>query len=281
MNNLKTLILLAALTALLMVIGRLLGGYSGMMIALIFAIVMNFGAYWFSDQIVLRMYKAQPLNENHPVYSIVSQLANRAQIPVPKVYIVDTPVPNAFATGRSPEHASVAVTTGILSRLSQEELTGVLAHEISHVTHRDTLISVIAATLAGAISGIANIFMFIPMGSNSEGERHNPIGAILMLILAPLAAGLIQMAVSRSREYEADVGGAKLSGHPLWLASALGKLEMANHQGQFPAAENHPTTANLFIVNPLTSESLSALFSTHPPTAERIARLQEMARGGF
>ncbi|MCW8449963.1 zinc metalloprotease HtpX [Legionella quinlivanii] len=281
MNNLKTLILLAALTALLMVIGRLLGGYGGMMIALIFAVVMNFGAYWFSDQIVLRMYKAQPLDESHPVYSIVSQLANRAQIPVPKVYIVDAPVPNAFATGRSPEHASVAVTTGILSRLSQEELTGVLAHEISHVTHRDTLISVIAATLAGAISGIANMFIFLPMGHDSEGERNNPIGAILMLILAPMAAGLIQMAVSRSREYEADVGGAKLSGHPLWLASALGKLEMANQQGQFPAAERHPTTANLFIVNPLTSQRLTALFSTHPPTADRIARLQEMARGSF
>ncbi|WP_133140130.1 zinc metalloprotease HtpX [Legionella genomosp. 1] len=281
MNNLKTLILLAALTALLMVIGRLLGGYGGMMIALIFAVVMNFGAYWFSDQIVLRMYKAQPLDESHPVYSIVSQLANRAQIPVPKVYIVDTPVPNAFATGRSPEHASVAVTTGILSRLSQEELTGVLAHEISHVTHRDTLISVIAATLAGAISGIANMFMFLPMGHDSDGERSNPIGAILMLILAPMAAGLIQMAVSRSREYEADIGGAKLSGHPLWLASALGKLEMANQQGQFPAAERHPTTANLFIVNPLTSQRLTALFSTHPPTADRIARLQEMAQGGF
>ncbi|KTD50291.1 M48 family peptidase [Legionella quinlivanii] len=281
MNNLKTLILLAALTALLMLIGRLLGGYGGMMIALIFAVVMNFGAYWFSDQIVLRMYKAQPLDESHPVYSIVSQLANRAQIPVPKVYIVDAPVPNAFATGRSPEHASVAVTTGILSRLSQEELTGVLAHEISHVTHRDTLISVIAATLAGAISGIANMFIFLPMGHDSEGERNNPIGAILMLILAPMAAGLIQMAVSRSREYEADVGGAKLSGHPLWLASALGKLEMANQQGQFPAAERHPTTANLFIVNPLTSQRLTALFSTHPPTADRIARLQEMARGSF
>ncbi|WP_028373567.1 zinc metalloprotease HtpX [Legionella lansingensis] len=277
MNNIRTFILLAALTALLLVIGNLLGGQTGFIFALVFAVIMNFGAYWFSDTIVLRMYDAQPLDPNHPVYTIVSQLAKKAQIPMPKVYAVDNPTPNAFATGRNPQHASIAVTTGLLNRLTPEELTGVLAHEMSHVTHRDTLISVIAATLAGAISGIANMFMWTSMFTHGDEDRPNPIVAILMMILAPLAAAMVQMAVSRSREYEADAGGAKLCGQPLWLASALGKLEVANQQGQFQQAEAHPTTAHLFIVNPLSGEGLANLFATHPPIAERIKRLQEMA----
>ncbi len=270
--------LLAALTALLLVIGNALGGRAGLILAFGFALIMNFGAYWYSDTIVLRMYNAQPLDTTHPVYQIIRDLSQKAQIPMPKVYAVDNPTPNAFATGRNPEHASIAVTTGLLTRLTQEELTGVLAHEMSHVTHRDTLISVIAATLAGAISSIANMFMWTSaFGGNSDENRPNAFASILMMILAPLAAALVQMAVSRSREYEADTGGAKLCGHPLWLASALGKLEMANQQGQFQQAEAHPTTAHLFIVNPLSSERLTSLFATHPPISDRIQRLKEMA----
>ncbi|QDP73129.1 zinc metalloprotease HtpX [Legionella israelensis] len=279
MNNIKTFILLAALTALLLIIGSLLGGRAGLMIALVFAVVMNFSAYWFSDKIVLHMYHAEPLNENHPVYTIVSRLAEKAQLPVPRVYIVDNPTPNAFATGRNPQNACIAVTSGLLERLSSEELTGVLAHELAHVAHRDTFISVVAATLAGAISGIANLFMWTSMFFNSSEEGHtNPFVAILMMILAPIAAALIQMAVSRSREYEADAGGAQLCGQPLWLANALAKLENANRQEQFNDAETHPATAHLFIVNPLSSERLTALFATHPPISERIKRLQDMAR---
>ncbi|KTC84885.1 zinc metalloprotease HtpX [Legionella brunensis] len=278
MNNVKTFVLLAALTALLLVIGNALGGRAGLILAFGFALIMNFGAYWYSDTIVLRMYNAQPLDTTHPVYQIIRDLSQKAQIPMPKVYAVDNPTPNAFATGRNPEHASIAVTTGLLTRLTQEELTGVLAHEMSHVTHRDTLISVIAATLAGAISSIANMFMWTSaFGGNSDENRPNAFASILMMILAPLAAALVQMAVSRSREYEADTGGAKLCGHPLWLASALGKLEMANQQGQFQQAEAHPTTAHLFIVNPLSSERLTSLFATHPPISDRIQRLKEMA----
>ncbi|MDI9819874.1 MULTISPECIES: zinc metalloprotease HtpX [unclassified Legionella] len=278
MNNIKTFIFLAALTALLLIIGSVLGGHTGLLIALGFAVVMNFGAYWYSDTLVLKMYNAQPLDTSHPVYRIVSQLANKAQIPMPKVYLIDNPTPNAFATGRNPEHASIAVTSGLLNRMTSEELTGVLAHEISHVIHRDTLISVVAATIAGAISGIANLFMWTSMFSHGGDDRPNPVVGLLMMILAPLAAGLIQMAVSRSREYEADARGAELCGNPLWLASALAKLEMANQHSQFQQAEEHPTTAHLFIVNPLSGEKLGELFATHPLTAERIRRLQEMAR---
>ncbi|ARG96774.1 zinc metalloprotease HtpX [Legionella micdadei] len=277
-NKAKTFILLAALTALLLVVGNLLGGHTGLVIALALAVIMNFSAYWYSDQIVLRAYQAQPLDETHPVYTIVSELAKKAQIPMPKVYYVDTPVPNAFATGRNPEHASVAVTTGILSRMNKEELAGVLAHELSHVIHRDTLISAVAATISGAIGSLANIFMWSSIARSSEDDRVNPIAAIAMTVLAPLAAGLIQMAVSRSCEFDADASGAKLCGNPLWLASALAKLEEANGQGQFQAADEHPNTAHMFIVNPLSAAKLTQLFSTHPPTEERIRRLQAMAR---
>lgn len=277
-NKAKIFALLAALTALLLVLGHLIGGHTGLIVALGLAAVMNFGAYWFSDQMVLNAYQAQPLDESHPVYSIIAELAKRAQIPMPKVYAIDTPTPNAFATGRNPEHASVAVTTGLLSRMSQEELTGVLAHEMSHVIHRDTLTSAIAATIAGAISSLANIFMWSSMARSSDDNRVSPIGGVLMTLLAPMAAGLIQMAVSRSCEFDADESGAKLCGNPLWLASALAKLEDASHQGFFQAAEEHPNTAHMFIINPLNSERLAQLFSTHPPTSERIARLQAMAR---
>lgn len=279
MNYLKTFILLAILTALFLVVGYLLGGHTGVIIALALAVIMNFSAYWFSDQIVLRMFNAQPLDSRHPVYNIIAELAQKAHTPMPKVYLIDNPTPNAFATGRNPQHAAIAVTSGLLERMSREELTGVLAHEMSHVLHRDTLISAVSAMLAGAISSIANLFMWTSMFSHNNGEEGhtNPIVAVLMMVLAPLAAGLIQMAVSRSREYEADEAGAKLCGNPLWLASALAKLENANHQGQFAEAEHHPNTAHMFIVNPLSAQQLAELFSTHPLTSERIRRLQEMA----
>lgn len=278
MNNMKTFILLAALTALFLVIGYLLGGHTGVIIALALAVIMNFSAYWFSDQIVLRMFNAQPLDSRHPVYNIIAELALKAHTPMPKVYLIDNPTPNAFATGRNPQHAAIAVTSGLLERMNREELTGVLAHEMCHVLHRDTLISAVSAMLAGAISSIANLFMWTSMFSHGgEEDRPNPIVAVLMMLLAPLAAGLIQMAVSRSREYEADAGGAQLCGNPLWLASALAKLENANHQGQFAEAEQHPNAAHLFIVNPLSAQQLAELFSTHPIIAERIKRLQEMA----
>lgn len=278
MNNAKTFVLLAALTAIFLIIGKMLGGNSGLLIAFIFALVMNVGAYWFSDTIVLKMYNATPLDENHPVYSIISSLAKKAQIPMPKVYSIDNPTPNAFATGRDPQHAAVAVTSGILSRLSNEELTGVLAHEMCHIIHRDTLVSTIAATLAGAISSLANMSMWSSALNRGEGEsKTSPIAGIVTMLVAPMAASLVQMAVSRSREYGADEGGAQLCGHPLWLASALAKLELASKEGQFQQAEAHPTTAHLFIVNPLSSEKLAQLFSTHPVTQERIRRLQEMA----
>ncbi|HAT2010315.1 TPA: zinc metalloprotease HtpX [Legionella pneumophila] len=277
-NNLKTFILLASLTALLVVIGGLLGGSTGMLVALLFAGIMNFSAYWYSDTLVLKMYNAEPLSNNHFVYHIVSELAHRAGTSVPKVYLINNSTPNAFATGRNPENASIAVTTGLLDRLTQEEITGVLAHELAHVIHRDTLVNVVSATIAGAISGIANMFMWLSMfGHNSNNEEGvHPVVGIIMMIVAPLAAGLIQMAISRSREFEADAGGARISGNPQWLASALLKLDQANHEQYFDEAETHPATAHLFIINPLNGEKLANLFSTHPSTAERVARLRAM-----
>ncbi|HAT6978567.1 TPA: zinc metalloprotease HtpX [Legionella pneumophila] len=277
-NNLKTFILLASLTALLVVIGGLLGGSTGMLTALVFAGVMNFSAYWYSDVLVLKMYNAEPLPNNHFVYNIVSELAYRAGTPVPKVYLITNPNPNAFATGRNPENASIAVTTGLLDRLNKEEVTGVLAHELAHVIHRDTLINVVSATIAGAISGIANMFMWLSMfGHNSNNEEGvHPVVGMIMMIVAPLAAGLIQMAISRSREFEADAGGARICRNPKWLANALLKLDQANHEQYFDKAETHPATAHLFIINPLNGEKLANLFSTHPSTAERVARLRAM-----
>lgn len=282
MNTLRTTLLLAALTALLMLVGKALGGNAGMFIGLLFAAVMNIGSYWYSDRLVLSLYRARPVGpaDAPELYSVVQGLAHRAGMPMPRVYIVNSDTPNAFATGRNPQHAAVAATTGLLALMNREELTGVLAHELSHVRHRDTLIGAIAATLAGAIAMIANMaqWALIFGFGRDENEEGGIVGALVMMILAPIAAALIQMAVSRSREYGADAGGAELSGHPLWLASALRKLEAANQSRPMTMAAQHPATAHLFIVNPLSGATLARLFSTHPPTEDRIRRLEQMAR---
>jgi heat shock protein HtpX len=270
------------LTVLLVFAGQAMGGRSGAMFAFVFALVMNGVSYWFSDKIVLKMYRAQPVTEAEApmVYSVVADLAMRAKMPMPKVYVIDNPTPNAFATGRNPNHAAVAVTTGILQILNREELTGVLAHELSHVRHRDILIGTIAATAAGAISMLANMaqwaMIFGGFGGRSNDREEGGmggLGALIMIILAPIAAMLIQMAISRSREYEADAGGAKLCGNPLWLANALRKLEIGNKR--IPMNAN-PATAHMFIVSPLHGGGMMSLFSTHPPMEERIARLEGM-----
>jgi heat shock protein HtpX len=276
MNHFKTFILLAGLSALLVFIGGVLGGKAGLLIALIFAAVMNLGSYWYSDKIVLKIYKAQEVGQGHYLYNIVANLARKANLPMPKVYIVDSPNPNAFATGRNPENASVAATSGLINILSSEELTGVMAHEMSHVAHRDTLTMAITATIAGAISGIANMFMWLSIFGANDEEGGNPVVAILMMILAPIAASMIQFAISRSREYAADARGAELCGNPNWLASALEKLERQNQRTMFNEAESHPSTAHLFIVNPLKGQNLANLFSTHPLTEERVRRLRSM-----
>jgi heat shock protein HtpX len=279
-NMLKTTLFLALLTGLFMAVGGLLGGRGGMMTAFVLALVMNFVSYWFSDKIVLRMYGAQPLGESEApvVHRIVRSLATRAGIPMPKLYLLPSEAPNAFATGRNPQHAAVAVTHGILRIMDETELEGVLAHELSHVLNRDILISTIAATIAGAISMLANMAQWGLMfggarHDDDEGHGTNPIALILTFILAPVAAMIIQMAVSRSREYQADASGAKLTRNPLGLASALGKLEQASRMVPMNA---NPTTAHLFIVNPLSGRSLMSLFATHPPVQDRIARLRSM-----
>jgi heat shock protein HtpX len=277
-NAMKTTLFLALLTGLFVAVGGLLGGQSGMVMAFGLALVMNFVSYWFSDKIVLKMYGAKPLAEGDApvVHRIVRNLATKAGIPMPKLYILPSAAPNAFATGRSPQHAAVAVTDGILRIMDEAELEGVLAHELSHVLNRDVLISTVAATIAGAISMLANIAQWGMMFGGSrdeEGRGTNPIALILTIILAPLAAMLIQMAVSRSREYQADASGARLTRNPLGLASALGKLDQASRVVQMDA---NPATAHLFIVNPLTGRSLMNLFMTHPPINDRIARLRSM-----
>lgn len=283
MNRIKSVMLLAALTALILWVGQALGGQSGLMLALIFAAVMNFGAYWWSDQIVLRMYGAQEVSPTQaPVLgSIVSELTQRANLPMPRLYIIPEQAPNAFATGRDPEHAAVAVTVGLLDMLDRQELSGVLAHELSHVKHRDTLLMTIAASLAGAMSMIANMAMFGALwggGFGNDNDRGaNPIGGLLGVLIAPIAASLIQMAISRSREFMADEEGAHLTRQPLALARALSKLEAWKQR--LPMHTGSPATAHLFIVNPFTGEGLSHLFSTHPSTQERIERLQAMAGG--
>ena len=280
-NLVKTGVLLAALTVLLVLIGGALGGQHGMLLAFIMAMVMNLGSYWFSDKIVLSMYGAKPVDESQApgLYRIVRTLATRAGIPMPKVYIIAEETPNAFATGRNPQHAAVAVTEGILRVMSEEELEGVLAHELSHVQNRDTLIMAIAATLAGAITYIAHMAQWAMIfgGGRRDSEDEGGgglLGGILMIVLAPLAATLIQLAVSRSREFQADASGAKMAGQPWGLAKALEKLEMASKMAPMPAT---PATAHLFIVNPLTGSGFATLFSTHPPIAERVARLRAMA----
>jgi heat shock protein HtpX len=278
-NIFKTGLLLAVLTALLVLIGGAFGGRQGMIVAFFFAVVMNFFSYWFSDKIVLAMYQAKPVDEASAprLYGIVRRLATRAGIPMPRVYLIPTDTPNAFATGRDPAHAVIAVTEGIMRILDEEELEGVLAHELAHVKNRDVLISTIAATLAGAITYLAHMAQWAAMfggrGHSDEDEGTNPIAAIVMAILAPIAAMLIQMAVSRSREYQADATGAKLAGKTWGLSKALQKLQMA--QEVVPMHAN-PATAHLFIVNPLSGRSFATLFSTHPPLEERIERLRTM-----
>jgi heat shock protein HtpX len=279
MNTIKTALLLGALTGLLMLIGGYFGGQQGVIIAFIFAMVMNFGSYWFSDKIVLRMYKAQEVSEGQApeLYSIVKDLALKASIPMPKVYIVPGDAPNAFATGRNEAHAVVAVTEGILKILNREELEGVIAHELTHIKNRDILIGSIAATIAGAIVMLAHMAqwaaIFGGVSRDRDEEGGGIFGLIIMAILAPLAATLIQMAISRSREYLADDGGAQISRKPYGLASALEKLSSASKA--IPMNAN-PSTAHMFIVNPLTGRSMMNLFSTHPPIEERVARLRGM-----
>ena len=279
-NWFKTTILFAAITALFMMIGALIGGRDGMMMALLLGGGMNFFAYWFSDKMVLNMYRAQPVDETSSpyLYNMVRDLAARAQLPMPRVYLIDEAQPNAFATGRNPENAAVAATTGIVSLLSERELRGVMAHELAHVKHRDILTSTIAATLAGAISALANFAMFFG-GRDEEGRPANAIVSIIVAIIAPLAAALIQMAISRAREFEADRGGAEISGDPLALASALGKIDAYARGIPFPTAEAHPATAQMMIMNPLSGGGLRGLFSTHPATEERVARLRALAGG--
>ena len=280
MNTLKTGLLLGALTGLLMLIGGWFGGRNGVFIAFLFAMAMNFGSYWFSDKIVLRMYHAQPVSESEApeLYAMVKDLALRASMPMPRVYIIPEGTPNAFATGRNEQHAVVAVTEGLLRILSRDELEGVLSHEMTHIRNRDILIGSIAATLAGAIVMLANMAQWTAMfggggHDDDEGGGSNIFGLIFMAMLAPIAATLIQMAISRSREFLADEGGAKISGKPYGLAGALEKLSQASRAIPMDA---NPSTAHMFIVNPLTGRSLMNLFSTHPPIEERIARLRSM-----
>jgi heat shock protein HtpX len=278
-NIFKTGLLLAVLTAMLVVIGGAIGGQQGMMIAFFLALAMNFFSYWFSDKMVLAMYRAQPIEESQApaLYAMVRRLATRAQIPMPRVYLIPEETPNAFATGRNPEHAVIAVTEGIMRILDQDELEGVLAHELSHVKNRDVLISTIAATLAGAITYLAHMAQWAAIfgGRRSDDEEggSSPIAMIAMAVVAPIAAMLVQMAVSRSREFQADATGAQLAGRTWGLAKALEKLQMAQQVAPMNA---NPATAHLFIVNPLSGRALMNLFSTHPPLEERVARLRAM-----
>ena len=279
MNNIKTLFLLVTLTLILIWAGAAMGGRQGMTIAFIFALGMNFFAYWFSDKIVLKMYRAKEVTEAEApdLYGTVRRLAQKAEIPMPKVYIIDQEQPNAFATGRNPGHAAVAVTTGIMRILSQEELQGVIGHELAHVKHRDILISTIAATIAGAVSFLAQMAQWAMIFGGHRGdddEGGSPIAAIIMMIVGPIAAMIIQMAISRSREYVADEGGARLAGNPRYLSGALRKLHTASQKIPMDA---NPATSHMFIVNPLSGGGILKLFSTHPPIEERIARLESMS----
>ena len=279
MSYFRTAILLAALTALFMGIGYLIGGQGGMVIALLVAAAMNLFAYWNSDKMVLRMYGAREVDERSApeLYALVKRLAEAAGLPMPRVYVMDNPQPNAFATGRNPQHAAVAVTTGLLNTVNQDELAGVIAHELGHVKNRDTLLMTITATIAGAISMLAN-FGFMFGGRSNSNNNIGFIGTLALLILGPLAAGLVQMAISRNREYEADREGAEISRRPLSLASALQKIAgAAQHIPNMPA-ERNPASAHLFIVNPLAGARMDNLFSTHPNVENRVARLREMAR---
>lgn len=277
MNYFRTAMLLAALTALFMGLGYLIGGGGGMMIAFLVALAMNAFSYWNSDKLVLSMYGAHEVDAHSApdLYALVAQLARNADLPMPRVYIMENEQPNAFATGRDPEHAAVAVTTGLMRRLSREELAGVIAHELGHIKNRDTLIMTITATVAGAISMLANFAFFF--GGRRDNNPLGAIGTIAIVLLAPLAAMLVQMAISRTREYAADRAGAEITGHPLWLASALEKIALAVQRIPNPDAERNPASAHLFIINPLSGQGMDNLFSTHPNTENRIAALQRMA----
>jgi heat shock protein HtpX len=275
-NVIKTALLLGVLSALLMGIGSALGGSQGLVVGFFFAVATNFASYWFSDKIVLRMYNAQEVGPESRLYQVVSRLASRAGLPQPRCYIIPDPSPNAFATGRNPEHAAVAATQGILQILDDRELEGVLAHELAHVKHRDILISSIAATLAAAIMMISRFAMFFGGGRSSDDrEGANPLALLLMMILAPLAAMLIQAAISRSREYDADAGGAAIAGDPLGLVNALRKIESASRAVPLDA---NPATAHMFIVKPFSARGIAGLFSTHPPTEDRIQALLQRVR---
>jgi heat shock protein HtpX len=270
-NMLKTTVLLAALSGLLLVIGEMFGGRSGLMIALVMAAVMNLGSYWFSDKIVLAMYRAKEVGANHPLHQLVQRLAQKAGLPMPRVYIIPDASPNAFATGRNPEHAAVAATEGIMRLLSEDELAGVMAHELAHVKHRDILISSVAATIAAAIMFAARFMMFFGGGRSDDREgSSNPIALLATIILAPIAAMLIQAAISRSREFAADAGGAAIAGSPHGLADALRKLEMGSKRIPLDA---NPATSHMFIIKPFSAGGLLSMFSTHPPTEQRIAAL--------
>ena len=276
-NWFRTGLLMAAIMALFGVVGAVLGGGQGMAVALVLGLGMNLWAYWFSDSMVLKLYRAREVDASSApqLVQIVSELTQRAGLPMPRVYLIDEPQPNAFATGRNPEHAAIAATAGILQLLSTRELRAVLAHELSHVKHRDILTSTITASIAGAISTLAHFGMFF---GGRDNDQRNPVLAILVLILAPIAAMLIQLAISRGREYEADRGGAELSDDPRALADALIKIDRYAKGLPLEPAEEHPGTAHLMIINPLHGGGLSSLFSTHPPTEERVARLLALAR---
>ena len=277
-NGLKTALLLGALSGLLLLIGDYFGGQSGLILAFGFAILMNLGSYWFSDKIVLRMYRAQEVGPSHPLYQMTERLARRANLPMPKVYIIPDQSPNAFATGRNPQHAAVAATEGITRVLSESELEGVIAHELAHVKHRDILISSIAATIAAAIMMFARMAMYAGMfgGGRDEREGHsNPIALLAMMILAPVAAMMIQMAISRSREFAADAGAARITGNPYGLADALRKIEAIAKRVPLDA---NPATAHMFIMKPFSGQGLTSLFSTHPPTEARVQALLQGIR---
>jgi heat shock protein HtpX len=274
-NGLKTAVLLGLLSGIVLAIGQYFGGANGLLLGLVFAVVMNFGSYWFSDKIVLRMYRAQPVGPEHPLYRMVERLTVRASLPMPKVYIIPDPSPNAFATGRNPSHAAVAATEGILKVLSEHELEGVIAHELAHVKHRDILISSVAATIAAAIIMTARMAHFAALfggygGRDDRDRGSNPIALLAMMILAPLAAALIQMAISRSREFAADAGGAQIAGNPYGLADALRKIDAVSKRVPLDA---NPATAHMFIVKPFSAGGLMGLFSSHPPTEARIRAL--------
>ena len=277
MNTLKTASLMVGLTLVLVWAGAAFGGQSGMTIALMLALAMNGISYWFSDKIVLKMYRAREVSESEApeLHSMVRRLSQRAELPMPKVYIINQDQPNAFATGRNPSHAAVAVTTGIMRILDREELEGVIGHELAHIKHRDILIGTVAATVAAAVSYLAHMAQWAMIFGGRDDDDGNPLVAIVMMIVAPIAAMLIQMAISRSREYAADAGGAGIEGNPRHLASALKKLNIASQKIPMKA---EPATAHMFIVSPLSGKSMARLFSTHPPMEERVARLENMSR---